>query len=91
MRVISYPKKVKKRGPRRPSWWLTWWMPVGTFVENDGVTWEKVVVGAADQAWREWVRSEPDNTYHEWNAKRLASLKPPAGPSGISRPGKKAS
>ena len=77
MRVISYPKREKDTGPRRPSGWLTWWMPWGTVVENDGVVWEKVLVGAADQAWSEWVQV---------NLPKGMPKTPPRGPSGVSRP-----
>jgi len=59
MRVISYPKREKDRGPRRPAWWRTFWMPTGTIVENDGVQWEMCELGAGLQTWRQWVRVKP--------------------------------
>lgn len=38
-----------------PAWWRTFWRRTGTVVEYLGVRWELVVVGAADQMWRQWV------------------------------------
>lgn len=60
MRVISVPAR-EKRGPRPPSWLRTWWMRVGTRVEHNGRVWEKCVVGAADQTWRQWCLADLDS------------------------------
>lgn len=57
VKVIHTPPRQRGRDPKPPAWWRTFWRRTGTVVEYLGVRWELAVVGAADQMWRQWVRT----------------------------------
>jgi hypothetical protein len=56
VKVIHTPTRHRGRDPKPPPWWRSFWLRTGTVVEYRGVRWICVVVGAADQSWRQWVR-----------------------------------
>lgn len=55
VRVIYTPARPS-RSPKPPPWWRSFWYRTETIVEYRGLFWKRILNGAGDQVWLQWVR-----------------------------------